>query len=326
MKMRMTCLALLLCLLLTACGGKELGSQGRTSLLGEAAGLEEDAVLLTVDGREVTAWRYLYWLAWTCGQMRERYETSGTALDWDTPVSGGTLAQYVKDQALADTVLYAVVENLAEEAGYAPSEEEETAETLPDMGLDEKQMAQLEAVGRMYSWLYDRYCAGESSLTPTQEELQAYGEAGGFLTLDRILIPAGEDREAARQRASEVFSRLNGAEDQRAAFAALTAEGGDQAGPRTLSPDSAELDGELLAAARELQAGQCSGILETQEGFSILRRLETDTEALREPYFDDRLLDLAEAAEVTIAPDYDGVDPAAFDRAWEQARAKEDAP
>ena len=58
-------------------------------------------------------------------------------------------------------------------------------------------------------------------------------------------------------------------------------------GPRTLSPDSGELDGELLDAARELQEGQCSGILESQEGFSILRRLETDPEALREPYLMD---------------------------------------
>ena len=323
MTMRMTCLALLLCLLLTACGGKEPDSQGRTSFLGEAAGLEEDTVLLTVDGREVPAWRYLYWLAWTCQQMRERYAASGTALDWDTPVSGGTLAQYVKDQALADTVLYAVVENLAEQAGYAPSEEDVSEAVLPDMGLDENQMAQLEAVGRMYGWLYDRYCAGEGSLTPTREELEAYGEAGGFLTLDRILIPAGEDREAARKRAAEMFSRLNGAEDQGAAFSALAAEGSDQAGPRTLTPDSTELDAELLAAARELQAGQCSGILESQEGFSILRRLETDPETLKEPYFDSCLLDLAEAAEVTTAPAYDELDPEAFDHAWEQARMEE---
>ena len=42
MKMRMTCLALLLCLLLTACGGKEPDSQGRTSFLGEVSGLEEE--------------------------------------------------------------------------------------------------------------------------------------------------------------------------------------------------------------------------------------------------------------------------------------------
>ena len=120
-----------------------------------------------------------------------------------------------------------------------------------------------------------------------------------------------------------MFSRLNGAEDQGAAFSALAAEGADRLGPRTLSTDSTELDGELLAAARELQVGQCSGILETQEGFSILRRLETDPEALKEPYFDHRLLALAEAAEVTIAPAYDGLDPEAFDQTWEPARTEE---
>ena len=164
-----TVAALLVCLCLAACSAPtETGG-----ILGQASGLEEEEVLLTVDGREVPAWRYLYWLAWTCGQMRERYESSGTALDWDTPVSGGTLAQYVKDQALADTVLYAVVENLAEKAGYASSEEVGAKAALPDMGLDEAQMAQLEDVGRMYGWLYDRYCAGEGSLTPTQEELEA---------------------------------------------------------------------------------------------------------------------------------------------------------
>ena len=32
------------------------------------------------------------------------------------------------------------------------------------------------------------------------------------------------------------------------------------------------------------------------------------------------------SAEVTTAPAYDGVDPAAFDRAWEQARAEKNAP
>lgn len=321
MKKRMTCLALLLCLLLTACGGKEPDSQGRTSFLGEASGLEEETVLLTVNGREVPAWRYLYWLAWAYGQVRERYESSGTALDWDAPVSGGTLAQYVKDQALADTVLYAVVESLAEEAGYVPSEEDKAGGDLPDMGLDEEQMAQLEEVGRMYGWLYDCYCTGESNLTPTQEDLDDYEAACGLLTLDRILISAGEDREAARQRASEVFSRLNGAEDQAAEFSALAAEGDDRLGPRTLRPEDTELDEELLDAAGELEPGQCSGILETQEGFSILRRLETDQDALKEQYFDSRLLELAEKAAVTTTPAYDELDPAAFDSAWEQTPA-----
>ena len=113
MRKRITALALLLCLTLTACGG-ETDSQGQTSFLGKAAGLEETAVLLTVDGREVPAWRYLYWLAYTCDRIREQYEESGMKTDWGTPLDGGTLADSARDQALADTVLYATVEIWAE--------------------------------------------------------------------------------------------------------------------------------------------------------------------------------------------------------------------
>ena len=96
MRKRITALALLLCLTLTACGG-ETDSQGQTSFLGKAAGLEETAVLLTVDGREVPAWRYLYWLAYTCDRIREQYEESGMKTDWGTPLDGGTLADYARD-------------------------------------------------------------------------------------------------------------------------------------------------------------------------------------------------------------------------------------
>lgn len=324
MKKCMTVLALLLCLLLTACGGEKKDSGGQTSFLEEASGLEEDAVLLTVDGREVPAWRYLYWLAYACDQVKTRYAETETQLDWDTPVSGGTLADYVKDQALADTVLYAAVENLAEQYGYADSETK-TETTLPDLGLEQEQMAELEAVGQMYAWLYELYCAGESSLTPAQEELEAYGKTCGVLTIDRILLPVGEDRETAREKAAEIFSRLNSAEDQAAAFTALAAEGADTQGPRTLWPEDDGLDGELLAAARELEEGQCSGILESQEGFSILRRLETDLAVLKEAYFDDHLLTVAEEAAVTTMPEYDEIGAETLDAILEHAQREEEA-
>ena len=123
MRKRITALALLLCLTLTACGaGKD--SQGQTSFLGTAAGVEETAALLTVDGREVPAWRYLYWLADTCDRIREQYAESSLEPDWESPLSGGTLADYARDQALADTVLYATVENWAEQCGCQLTEED----------------------------------------------------------------------------------------------------------------------------------------------------------------------------------------------------------
>ena len=98
---------LLMCLCLSACAAPAETS----GILGQASGLGEDEILLTVDGREVPAWRYLYWLAYTCDRVAERYRDAGTVLDWQVPLDGGTLADYAKDQALADTALYATVEN-----------------------------------------------------------------------------------------------------------------------------------------------------------------------------------------------------------------------
>ena len=92
MKWRVMALALVLCLGLSGCAAEE--KKAPSSLLGRAAEMEEDAILLTIDGREIPAWRWLYWLAFTCGQIREKYTDSGLTLDWSAPVTGGTLAEY----------------------------------------------------------------------------------------------------------------------------------------------------------------------------------------------------------------------------------------
>ena len=42
----------------------------------------------------------------------------------------------------------------------------------------------------------------------------------------------------------------------------------------------------LQDAAATLEPGQFSGIIETENGFVILRRLPADRDALREAYFD----------------------------------------
>lgn len=322
-------LALLLSLSLTACSGRE-DSLGQ-GLFQRASGMEEDTVLLTVDGREVPSWRYLYWLRRCCGRLQEQYRSAGLPLDWNAPVEGGTLADYVKDQALADTALYATVENWAEVHGCALNEEdlaalesaweEKTAEyggekaylgVLADMGLDRARMEELTGVGQLYAKLYDLYLKEGSALAPAPEALETFAQEQGQITIDRALFAAGEDREAARQRAAEAFARLNTAADQRAEFTALAAAGDDPAGPRTFTVGDGTLDKELEAAAQALEAGQCSGILETGEGFSILLREETDRGGVKEDYFDHLLQKAAESAEVRLTEAYAALDPAAF--------------
>ena len=339
MRKRMAALALALCLGLSGCGVKK--EEDDASLLGRAAGLGEDLILLTVDGREVPAWRYLYWLAFTCDQVREKYKDSGLTLNWETPVPGGTLADYAKDQALANTALYATVETFAERYGCVLSESERAAlaETwaeqaeahggeeayireLAALGLDRLRAEELTEVGMLYAKLYD-LCLTEGSELSAQ-----FGGADG-LTVDRILISAGEDREAARERAAEIFSRLNGAEDPAAAFPALAAEGDDQAGPRSLAPGDGTLPQALEDAAKALEEGQYSGILESEEGFSILRRLASEGAEQAERVgeaFDRALQDAAESALVKTTPAYDSLDASAFDEALAELRAVGEEP
>ena len=329
MKKRVVCCAVCL-LCLCGCGGER--ETPRPALLGQASGLDEEAVLLTVDGREVPAWRYLYWLAFTCDQIREKYKDSGLTLNWETPVPGGALADYAKDQALANTALYATVENWAARYGCVLSEAERAAlaktweeqsearggeeaylKELADLGLDRLRAEELTEVGMLYAKLYN-LCLTEGS------ELSGLLDQVDSLTVDRILISAGEDREAARERAAEVFSRLNSAEDPAAAFSALAAEGDDASGPRTLLPGDGTLPQALEEAAEELKEGQYSGILESEEGFSILRRLASDGKALAGEAFDRLLQDAAEGALVQTAPAYDSLDAAAFDKALTELR------
>lgn len=294
------CLAILVlvCLLTSGCGVK--GEEKTESA--------EDAVLLTVDGRAVPLWRYRCWLNHACSQTEERYAAAGQSVNWDAETEGKSLTETVKEQALADTVLYATVENQAERYGCTVSAEEvPSGAELPLTGLNEVQERELLAVGRMYAALYELYCTEGSELAPTEEELSAFEVESGSMVLDRILISAGADREAARQRAAEVFSRLNGAEEPAAVFAALAAEGDDRFGPRRA--DESGWDESLLEAARSLAAGQYSGILENDEGFFILLRQAADREELREAHFDSLLQAAAEGAEVVLEPQYEELCP-----------------
>jgi hypothetical protein len=96
-------------------------------------------------------------------------------------------------------------------------------------------------------------------------------------------------------------------------FSDLMTEWADPAGSQTLLPE--ERGGNpLWDAARALGEQQYSGILETEEGFSILRRLPLSTEAVKEAYFDRLLRSAAEQSEVTAADGYGAVDPESFAR------------
>ena len=127
---------------LSGCGGKGEIKEG---MYYDATGICPDAILLTVNDREIPADRYFYWLTYNCEYAAEHL---GSKLDWaqlrtvaeetPAPAAGGetegsteekksekeskkekkpkeeTLDDYVKRMALNNTVLYSIVEEWAE--------------------------------------------------------------------------------------------------------------------------------------------------------------------------------------------------------------------
>lgn len=328
-------LACSLLLPLAACGG------GRTpsgdDLLSRASGIPSGETALTVDGREVEAWRYLYWLAYTCDAIQTAYDDAGTELDWDAAFGGGTLADYAAEQALADTVLYAVVENAAEDRDCALTEEDRAAleedwaaaaeaaggeqaylAELGALGLDRDRAQTLAAAAYLYDRLRGSACDPESADYPSAEELAEFGAASGWLTVDFIRVDAGDDPDAARARAAEAFSKLNGSAAPENDFAVLAATYSDDSDRdrnprgRTFQAGDGTLPAEAEAAALALEEGQWSGVVEAEGSFYILLRLPLDAADSAAAWFDWQLQSAAEAAETELSAPLERLDAGAF--------------
>ena len=268
------CLALGAALSLTACGGGD--TEG--GLLYEASGIRPDTVLLSVDGRDVSAQRYLYWLAYACDYIADYYD-SGEGIQWGDTVSGQSLEDYAKDQALQNAALYATVETWAEDYGCTLTDEDRTAmdrewaarvaqyggeeaylAVLARMGLDRAEAEAISGDYYLYEHLYDLYCTEGSELAPAEHDLETFAQEQGYLTVDHIWLstaaadPADAEAVAAcRARAEEAFSKLNGSADPAHDFAVLAATYSDET-DRDQHPSGYTFtvgDGTLPAACEE---------------------------------------------------------------------------
>lgn len=332
-------------LLLSGCAlSPEPTPQGRTEgLFYEASGISPDAVLLTVDGRDVPAWRYFYWLTWGCDQLRTAYLDAGFALDWSETVEGTPLSEYVRQQALENTALYATVENWAETYGVTvtASDQDEwkaiwTAQAeevggeenylalMAQRGLDVSEIEVLCQDVLRYRKLYQLFETPGSALAPAAGAVEAFAAEQGYQTIDWLMVPVTADssRESCRQTASALFSQINESSEPLAVFNTLSETyGGDSGKGRTFLPDADVLPKTVQAAARSLDEGQWSGILEADDGFYILLCRPLDTSAVRADYFDDLLNHAAEQADIQMSDAYQALEAPAFYERLTAARA-----
>ena len=295
----------------------------------QATGISRDTVLFTVDGRDVTADQYLYWLLTSISEAKNAgYLADDEA--WEETIEDQPTSDYLKGQALEISKLYAVVANHAEEAGAGVTEEQraEAEEHLDQMGSLYEQYYGLTT----QEWL-DQQCItreGYLSLNDAYyqvQNLQSSMEEAGELT------PTDEEKAATKAEAEALYQEITSAADPITAFDNAMNEksddGRDETSGELLKPNGytflstgALLDGssslvtEFVTAGTALAVDEISAPVETDYGYHILLRQNADNEDTRAAYPNYAMNQMLEQwtadAKVETTDAYDKLDPKTF--------------
>lgn len=324
-------LALVLTMSLVACGGA-MGTGSRTDgIFYEATGVSPDAVLMRVDGVDVSAESYFYQLYNMLSNIVMYCGTDGLAMDSG---NGTTFADLCREYTLQSVKEIAVVKPLAEKNDLALGEEdlaqiEEEVAAYEEqygefgfsyMGVTRQTMEEMYRAFAYYDLLEQSIYVEGGALTPSDEELLSFAEESGLMKADHILLMTQDPTtgaaldEAAKQaqyaKAGEILAELQAADDLEALFKTLADENSEDTG-RTAYPEgyvfgAGEMVIEFENAAKELAPGEISGIVESPYGYHILLRKElTAEEVLAEgDYFAGLLKQYSDAAEVEYSDLY----------------------
>ena len=240
--------ALLAALMLTGCTTKEekTGDKGDGGdIVAQTLGVARDTTILTIDGVELDAERYLFWLVNSI-ETQKYYGGLATDEAWEEDYQGQTMAQAVKADALETAKLYQVVENKALEqgVGLTQEEEEEIASQLGQLveqaggeeafklqldgvAISKEGFTALNRVSYLNQGLKEKLTqAGE--LTVSQEELEEFETQGGYYAAKHILIStrkikedgsgyedfSDEEKAAALEKANGLYEQIMAAPEE----------------------------------------------------------------------------------------------------------------
>lgn len=304
--------------------------------------IRPDAQLMRINGESVSAEEYFYWLSSVCDYL---YSYTNGQVDFDAALTEEmTYGQYAKSDAAETVKLYAVVRQMAAEAGVALSEEDLEAldaqraqyvayygsedaylQQLQLLGISEEMLRSIESVPYLYGQLMAMYCAEDGVLRPSDEELRSFGEENGYVTAQLLFFPTtGLDASAVeevRTKAENYVQRWQNESDKMTAYATMCSELGltvDEAG-LTFEPTTS--DAAVCTAIGTLAEGSVSGVIEGKNGFYVAMRMALNTDALTEDLFNILLQEKQDSAKVDYSKRmYDSIDAGAFYNALSVAR------
>lgn len=329
----------------------------------QTAGVTRDTVLFTVDGTEVTADEYLFWLLQSVASAKQ----SGYLADddaWEEELNGVPTAEYLKEDARNTSVLYTTVSNHAAAAGLTVTEEEQAE---ADAELETLTQRVDSYYGMTLQEYLDQQCISEAAFRKLNQvpylarSLQTQMEEAGYYKAKHILLafPENEDgsavtdeqKAAVKAEADQLLAQIRTAADPLVEFDKVMnerSEDGRDENNQLYAPDgylayAGQMVPQFESAAKALAVGEISEPVETAYGYHIILRQDfTDEErqqlrdsmaAIYPDYAMSKLNEQwVEEAKVEVKPAYEKLDPnsfyknmVAFAEQWQEEKAAEEA-
>lgn len=353
MKNRRSIFILLLAILLmvaslTACGKKA------EPLFQKITGTPNDTVVMTINGTDISAEMYYYWLSIVC-EDTSAYFTDG--IEWDQVLYDDvTTSKYVQNTVVDTLVQYQIVNDLDKEYNLQNKEEVDAyldqviAENVEQFGGEDSFNDSLDNAGvsrdnllflyktqYLYTNLQNKLYAAGGPLEITDAEIQAYIDehySTGYYSAKHILISTVDDSNNAlpddqiaekKALAQEILSKLRASDDPQTLFDSLRKEYSEDPG----QPDEGYSfgEGEMVDAFYQgtaaLKENEISNLVESSYGYHIIMRLPTvipTADAVRESYalekFSALFQERVSSADIVYKDDVKLMDPKEFYTAY----------
>lgn len=270
-------------------GGVALMPVNEVDVAMELTGNAWDSSLFTVNGEEVTAEKYLYFLASNISSYEYYFSMYGMSLDWTQEMDGMTMGQYMKGDGRDTAMFYTLVYQQAKRAGVSLTDEQvaeleaSRQDVIDQLGGEEMYVFALQraalndetlwwvnAAPYLYQNLQEKYMEANPV---SQEELDAHLAENELLRAKHILIApetvpsadeegnpyseeeiaqmAADSQAEALAQAEDILAQLSEAEDPIALFDELMNQYSEDTGLASYPDGYTFGPGEMVAQFEE---------------------------------------------------------------------------
>ncbi len=255
-----------------------------------------DKTVITVDGVKVPADEYSYYVGYMVDSYAAYYGYEYFAED----ETFNYILNYVNDVLKQHYVAY----NWAIEEGCDLTEEEvaeidqeieaikgsfETEEAFEEalksshlnMDLYRRMMISDKVIQKFSETVY---VDTNGKYAPADADVERLGEEKGILSAKHILLQYSEDvaeNEAILAKANDLLEQIQNGADFDELMLEYSEDPGSQSEPQGYTFIEGEMVDEFYEATKALQVGEVSGIVESDYGYHIIKRVQPDFDALK---------------------------------------------